>query len=261
MKRLFVALAALLAAAAVIAAPPPWYHSGLAGIAVGPVSTAVAFTDNHSGGAATALKARWVQVRATGASDTCYVDWSDGIATTDDQAIVASETYVWTMPSGYSPSNGLDSIGVICAGTNAYKTATYTDANLPQATDTLVVTDGTTPKTYTYVAAVAVEGDILIGTADETALHLVQALNGTGGTNAVAGDYFVAAANPLMSATQDVTGAGTGTITFTARVKGTAPAAWAGNETSIGAAFFASFTLNTGGGTQDDAVWHIEATR
>lgn len=262
MRRLAAAALVSLALALAVHAIPPWYHSGLSGIAVGPVNTTLTFTDNHSGGDAVAFKARYVRIRSAAASDTCYVDWSDDTATTADQAIVAGETYSWEIPSGYTPDTGLSSIGVICAGTVAYKTATYTDANLPAAGDTLVISDGTTPKTYTYRAAVAAEGDIKIGTADATIANLVNALNGvTGAGNAVGGDYLVAAANPLMSATQDTTGAGTGTITFTSRVKGTAPASWTGAETSAGTAFFASFTLNTGGGTQDDATWFVEATR
>lgn len=265
MRKYLVALLVCFAAIA-SGAPPPWYHSPLAGIAVGPVNTTVTFTNNHSGGDNAAFKARRVEISARAGSDTCYFDLSDGVATTDDHMLAASQSYTWTMPSGYSPAEGLDSIGVICAGTLAYKTATYTDANAPANNDTLVITDGVTPKTYRYRTTagggVLVEGDVLCDTSDGCADNLASALNGTAGAgNAVGGNYLVAAANPLMSAVADHTGAGTGTLTFTARVKGTAPASWAGNETSAGAAWFASFTLDTGGGTQDDATWDIDATR
>ncbi len=260
MKRI-ATLVAVLLAATLYAAAPPWYTSG-AGTAVGPVNTTISFTDNHSGGTSAAFLARWVHLRSDAASDSCYVDFADGVATTADMKIVASQDYTWVAPAGYNPTMGLASIGVICAGTAAYKNATYTDANVPDAGDTLVITDGATPKTYTFVAAVAVEGDVKIGTADATIANLVNAINGVAGAgNAVAGNYLVAAENPLVSATQDTAGAGTGTLTITARVKGTAGASIAGNGTFATGDFFADFTLNTGGGTQDDATFYVEATR
>lgn len=128
----------------------------------------------------------------------------------------------------------------------ALKAITYTDANLPAGNDTVIISDGVTPKTYKFVASVAVEGDVLIGTADATALNLVQALNATGGTNEIGGDYLVAAENPLVSAAQDTTGAGTGTITLTARTAGADGNDITADGTFAGTAFFPDSQLESG---------------
>lgn len=259
MKRIAATFAAVLLAVAAVAAPP-FYTSG-AGITVGPVNTTITFTDNHSGGPATAFRARAILVRNVG-SKTCFIDFADGVATVTDSPLPAGGSLSWPTLTGYTPETGVAAIGVICTGTAAYKTATLTDANKPVNTDTLVITDGVTPKTYTFVTTVAVEGDIKVDTADAMGAALANALNGTAGAgNAIGGAYLVAAANPLVSAEFDATGAGTATLTVTARVKGTAGASIAGNETSIGAAWTPSFTLNTGGGTQDNTTFYVEATR
>jgi len=72
--------------------------------------------------------------------------------------------------------------------------------------------------TYTFVVTVAAEYDVKIGAdVDATMLNLSRAINMSGGSNALAGDYFVRAINGFVSA---VHSAGGNTITLTARKAG-----------------------------------------
>ena len=71
---------------------------------------------------------------------------------------------------------------------------------------------------YTFVAAVAVEYDVKIGAdTDATMLNLSRAINNSGGTNAIAGDYLVRELNGLVSAVHN---AGPNTLTLTSRQAG-----------------------------------------
>ncbi len=101
-----------------------------------------------------------------------------------------------------TPIVGLDANGVpqvIGCSAPVYATSTIT-GNAPANTETVVLNG----KTYTFVTAgtVAVEGDVDLG-ANETAalVNLKNAINASGGTNAVAGNYLVAAKHPTIIAT------------------------------------------------------------
>lgn len=129
--------------------------------------------------------------------------------------------------------------------TTATLVSTYTDANLPAANDTVLINDSDA-MTYTFVVAVAVAGDVKLGTADECAERLSQAINFTGGTNAVGGDYLATRANPMVSVVFSNVGAGTGTLTYTSKMTGAV-----GNSTTIdgtwaGTAFFPDASLAGG---------------
>lgn len=134
-------------------------------------------------------------------------------------------------------------VAVLTAASYAF---TYTDANIAAANDTVIITDGVTPKTYKFVAAVADEGDVLIaaGDPDATIANLVCALNHSGCTENT--DYKAAAQNPLVSATADTAGAGTGTLTLTARTSGAGGNSVGADGTFAGAAFFPDHALEGG---------------
>ena len=97
----------------------------------------------------------------------------------------------------------------------AFGTLTYTETPFTAAA---VVVVGV--RTYTFRAAVTVDWDVKLGaTTDATMQNLVNAINMSGGTNGVAGDYLVPSANADVSAALNAV---SNVATVTARVAGTA---------------------------------------
>ena len=93
------------------------YTSGLNGISVTATNTNLAFTDNHSGGSASAFKARWITIRSRSGSDTCCYD-TDALATCDDATtsdhrLAASETAQLTFRSSQA-DDGWSNLAMIC---------------------------------------------------------------------------------------------------------------------------------------------------
>ena len=222
MRRLLVALLALL-----VAGPAAAQIGGTPGIVPNPRAIVGNLTGNVTGNVIGNLTGNVngdVAGNLTGhVTDTSFVTPVNAVAATGTLA--------------YSGTN----VAVLTAATYIY---TYTDANLAAANDTVIITDGVTPKTYKFVATVAAEGDVLIGTADATIANLVCALNKTGCAENT--DWKAAAANPLVSATASTTGAGTGTLTLTGRTAGTAANSIALDATFAGSAFFPDASLAGG---------------
>ena len=114
-KRTIILLAAMAVAVSAWAVGVV-YH---ADISVTEVNSAIAFTDNGSGGTSAAFKARSIVVESLAASsNTCRIDWKDTTATTADVALAPGGKWEWIATSG----DGLAGIGAICA---AAETATF----------------------------------------------------------------------------------------------------------------------------------------
>ena len=117
-----------------------------------------------------------------------------------------------TIPALVTPVNAVLATGGVLA---------YVNVTNPTATKKVTIPNGDgTSAVYTFVAAVAVAGDVKVGaSADATMTNLERAINKSGGTEGVSGDYmsFGGAAHPLVSAAIN---AGADSIALTVLTKG-----------------------------------------
>jgi hypothetical protein len=97
----------------------------------------------------------------------------------------------------------------------------YVNGTIPTATKTVTIPNGSGANVvYTFVAVVAVAGDVKIGAdADATMLNLSRCINKNGGTEGAGQDYMSAGgvSHPLVSVVHD---GGANTETFTTLLKG-----------------------------------------
>lgn len=132
------------------------------------------------------------------------------LATATDLANVLANEIVSL--SGFTNSSN-NSIFVVASETSTAASGTFADVTTNPTTGE-TVTIGT--RVYTFKTALTpADGEVLIGaSASATVTNLGHAINGTGGTPGT--DYYVTAADPLVTDTDN----GTGTLTLTAIVKG-----------------------------------------
>jgi len=135
MKKIRTQLKALLLSLAwaspVLAAGAPEY---IGTISVTDTNSAVAFTNNHSGGDSAAFLARSVTITSRSASaNTCFLDLSDtfsnsialsaaGVADSGDVPLAPGKNHEAKIGTGFGPSAGWAGLGAICS---AGQTATF----------------------------------------------------------------------------------------------------------------------------------------
>ena len=152
MKTKILTLVALLTLAAGAQAQTYVYSSGASGISVTQTNTAVAFTNNHSGGTDAAFLAHSIAVSSrAGSANTCFLDYEDTAATTDDIPLAPGETFAINRGPGYHPASGWGGMGVIC---DTGETATFdivaTRYEVPTGASSITV-EGTTSETTTLI--------------------------------------------------------------------------------------------------------------
>ena len=110
-------------------------------------------------------------------------------------------------------------IAVAPVAAHAYGTITFTGTP-PTATKIVTLDSAGNARVYKFVAAVADDYDVKIAAnSDLTMQNLARAINNSGGTNGVGGDYKVPSAHPTVTAILDAI---LDKVTVTARTGGTA---------------------------------------
>lgn len=117
-RRLCIVLLVLGLAGVGLAANGRLYSSGAAGISASQSNSVVTFTDNHSGGDASAFNATKIVIVNDG-PDPIFVDYVDTTASTADWQVKIGESLILSPPA--LTSQGVPGIGIICA---SGKTAT-----------------------------------------------------------------------------------------------------------------------------------------
>ena len=117
----FWLLVALLMVSSMVWAFSTQYSSGKNGVSVSSTLTTTTFSNNHSGGDATAFAATWIKLSVRSGGNSCFYD-PDGVATTADHILAAGEVAnLMFIPSATNDA-GWASIGTIC---DTAETATW----------------------------------------------------------------------------------------------------------------------------------------